>query len=487
MGLWHRVTGWLRPAPPKAKSADRRRLGASYDAAGDGADNRRHWQKTDSLSAKSANSLEVRKTLRERARYEGQNNGYCQGMLLTLANDLVGTGPTLQVATENREADKQIEAAWAEWAEAVGLAEKLHTMAQTKPRCGEVFALLTTDENLPTSVKLDVEPIEADRITDPTWSQSLDPTVGDGIQYDARGKPVAYFVLDEHPGDSLAIGRAFKRIPARSMLHWFRADRPGQLRGVPEITAALPLFAQLRRFTLATLTAAEIAADFAAMLESQANPDAETDDPEPFETLDIERGMMTTLPAGSKLNQLKAEHPTTTYQMFKQELLKEIGRPVNAPFNVVSGDSSNYNYSSARLDHLLYRGAVRVTRAHCRRNVLERIFAAWLEEAVMVPGLLPAGTTPARVPHSWYWPGFATIDPQKESKADTEALANRTTTLAELLAEVGLDWEAVLRQAAKEAELMRELGLQPAPVAKAEPESADVETEDADERKEVAA
>jgi lambda family phage portal protein len=504
MGLWQRITGWLRPAPPKAKIADRRRLGATYDAASDGADNRRHWQQTDSLSAKSANSLEVRKTLRERARYEDQNNGYCKGMVLTLANDLVGTGPTLQVSTGDKEADKQVEAAWKEWADAVGLGEKLHTMAQSKPRCGEVFALLTTDEDLPTSVKLDVEPVEADRITDPTWNQSLDPKVSDGIEYNDRGKPVAYYVLDEHPGDSFALGRTYKKIPTRSMLHWYRKDRPGQLRGVPEITPSLPLFAQLRRFTLATLTAAEIAANFAAMLETSANPDGETEEPEPFETLEIERGMMTTLPAGSKMNQLKAEHPATTYQMFKTELLKEIGRPVNAPFNVVSGDSSDYNYSSARLDHLLYRGAVRVTRESCRRNVLERIFAAWLEEAIMVPGLLPGGTTPANVPHSWYWPGFSTIDRQKEAAADTEALDNNTTTLAELLAEVGLDWEDVLRQKAREKELMDELGLTkvaPAPFApppaagqQAEPEESDddetedeEDTEDAPKREEARA
>ena len=39
------------------------------------------------------------------------------------------------------------------------------------------------------------------------------------------------------------------------------SDRPGQARGIPDITPALPLFAQLRRFTLAVLAAAETAAD----------------------------------------------------------------------------------------------------------------------------------------------------------------------------------------------------------------------------------
>ncbi len=61
------------------------------------------------------------------------------------------------------------------------------------------------------------------------------------------------------------------------MIHYFRADRPGQSRGIPEITPALPLFAQLRRYTLAVLAAAETAADFAAVLYTDAPANGEAD------------------------------------------------------------------------------------------------------------------------------------------------------------------------------------------------------------------
>ena len=55
-------------------------------------------------------------------------------------------------------------------------------------------------------------------------------------------------------------------IPASYMVHVFRQERPGQHRGIPEITPALPLFAQLRRFILAVLSAAEAAADYAGVV-----------------------------------------------------------------------------------------------------------------------------------------------------------------------------------------------------------------------------
>jgi capsid protein len=61
-------------------------------------------------------------------------------------------------------------------------------------------------------------------------------------------------------------------VPARLVLHWFTPDRFGQLRGIPEITPALPLFAQLRRYTLATLTAAEIAAMLAGVMQTNLPP-----------------------------------------------------------------------------------------------------------------------------------------------------------------------------------------------------------------------
>jgi lambda family phage portal protein len=453
------MLNWLRKLIQPTTRTIRRPVRARYDAAQTTDENQRHWAYSDSLSAKSANTLTIRQTLRNRARYEFANNGYCHGLIITLANDLIGTGPRLQVQTDDAHYNRAVELAWSNWTAAVGLVDKLHVMTQAKKRDGEAFAVFVTNETLPNPVQIDLRLVECDQVTTPT---GMLPSINDdGLVFDASGNVVGYHVLRFHPGDTYSGTLAeFDTLPARSVIHWYRADRPGQFRGVPEITPSLPLFGQLRRYTLATLTAAETAANFAAVLESQAPPDGTTEEPTPFETLEIERGMMTTLPAGAKLSQFAAQHPTTLYQEFKRELLKEIGRPLSAPFNVISGDSSPYNYSSARLDHLLYRQAQRVERDHCRRIVLERVFQAWVDEAQMVPGLLPSRPgTSADLPRDWIWPGAEAIDPEKEAKADTERLGNNTTTLAEILAGYGQDWESFLRQRAREQQLITELGL----------------------------
>jgi hypothetical protein len=96
------------------------------------------------------------------------------------------------------------------------------------------------------------------------------------------------------------------------VLHWFRCDRPGQARGVPDILPALPLFAQLRRFTLAVIAAAETAADFAGILYTDAPASGEADAAEPFEPIELEKRALVTMPGGWKMSQLQAEQPART-------------------------------------------------------------------------------------------------------------------------------------------------------------------------------
>lgn len=445
------------------------RVAARYDSAQTTEDNRRHWSWADNLSARTANSPEVRRKLRERSRYEVDNNCYAEGIVDTWVNHIVGTGPRLQVLTDNDDVNSQVESAWLEWSENAwrdingdSLAEKLRTFVRSKVIDGEGIAALVTNQKLATSVKLDIRLIEAEQMTTP-YVQLSNFWV-DGIVFDEAWNPEKYHVLKLHPGDLLGTNfapLAYDEIPASQMMHWFRRRRPGQARGIPDMTQALPLFANLRRFTLATLTAAEVAADFAALIESQTPPDDGVGDVSPFDAVEIERGMMTTLPAGWKMNQLRAEHPTTTYDMFKRELINEIARVLSMPYNIAAANSSSYNYSSGRLDHQTYHAAVRIARRQVERVFLNRILSAWLMEATRIPKLLPGGLSAlaSNLPHAWHWDGLGHIDPVKESKADQLDLANNTRTLADICAEDGRDWQTVLRQRAKEVELAKELGI----------------------------
>lgn len=452
----------VRPPRRSVSAADlRRAVLARYDAAVTNDENRRHWGNADNLSANAANSQTVRRTLRARSRYEVANNSYARGIVLTLANDVVGTGPRLQLLTDDDAANRSIEQSFIQWAEAIRLPEKLRTMRMARAESGEAFAMLTANPAIQSPVKLDLRLIEADQISTP--STGLDTGV-DGIVFDAYGNPLEYHLLPAHPGDGMAVGlssTAFERIPAGAMIHYFRTDRPGQSRGIPEITPALPLFAQLRRYTLAVIAAAETAADFAAVLYTDAPANGEADQVEPMDLVELDKRMATVLPGGWKLGQVTAEQPTTTYGEFKSQILNEIARCLNMPFNIAAGNSSGYNYASGRLDHQTYHKSIRVDQAHMGRMILDPLLRAWIDEAALVGGLLPQAMRhgPARTEHQWFWDGMEHVDPSKEAKAQETRLANHTTTLAYEYARQGRDWEAELRQRAKEVALMNELGL----------------------------
>ena len=459
---------------------------AKFDAAQTTPNNRRHWANADGLSADAAANAEVRRILRNRARYETANGCYLKGIVQTLANDVVGTGPRLQMLTDGADVNQTVEKEFAAWAKAVRLPEKLRTMRMARAQDGEAFAVLFSNDRLGHAVKLDLRLVEADQVATPSAKLGVPGAAlaVDGIEFDPFGNPVAYHILKSHPGGGAVAGAfsamSFDRVPADAMIHWFRMDRPGQSRGLPDILPAIPLFGQLRQYRQAVLDAARTAANIALFMKTNAPAGGEAAEVEPMTEMEFAPNMAVFAPEGWEPSQVKAEQPTTTFSEFCTGIVGEAARCVNMPKNVALCDSSGYNYASGRLDHQTYFKSIRVEQAHLEDVVLDRIFAAWLNEAVRVFGFGRADDWP----HQWFWDGREHVDPAKEASAQTARLASHTTTLATEYARQGKDWETELRQRAKEVALAKELGLttaQTAPAAPAGPADRPDVTEDDDD------
>lgn len=439
------------------------RIHAKYDAAQTTTENSKHWANADNLSPNFANSPQVRLTLRNRGRYEYGSNSYCKGIVSTLGNDLIGTGPRLQLLTDNQDWNRQVERGVAGWGEEIDLAAKLRTMHTGRIVDGEGFLIFTNNPGLMGPVQLDLKAIEPEQITS-FAILTYDPKRVDGIEFDNYGNPITYYRLPYHPGGSLQFFSFADPIPtpAADVLHWFRVERPGQARGIPDLTPSLPLFAQLRRYTLAVLMAAEISAEMSVFLESMLPPGTTSQDlteGTAFELVDIVRGMFTTLPYGYKANAFRPEQPTNTYGEFVDKLLREILNCLEMPFGLGVGDFSGSNYSSGRLDVQRYQRKTKNERASMNR-LLNRIFKRWLEEAMYVPGLLPAGLPPfAQLRWTWHWDGFDYVDPVKEAQAEDIRLANFSTTLDTIYASRGQDVAEELPKIAANRDLMKKLGL----------------------------
>jgi lambda family phage portal protein len=462
MFQWLRNLVFNKSAPQRATGRVMRdQVRARYETAETTNENQPLWQLTDYLSAKAANSFQVRRTLKIRSRYEAANNSYFRGIIDSIVSDLVGTGPRIQFRTERRKLNRQLEHAWNHWSAAVNFPLKIRTMGKGKVQDGEGFALQVTNKKVDDPVKQDWNVIESDQCTTPDPG-FIDYFWVDGVVLDKLGNPSQYHILRHHPGD-LFVPQLNPLVydiwPVRQVLHWFRVDRPGQVRGVPEITPALDLFAQLRRYTKAVIAAAELAADYAAVLSTEAPADGPGSDPTPFTQAQIDRGVMVTLPNQYKLQQFKAEQPCSTYESFVRLILREICRCLQVPLNIALGDSALLNYSSGRLDHLGYHRNQKVQRSECADNVLRKAVNGWYEEARLVRGWLPSGLPEEVPPHRWFWDSAESIDPEKDANAEQTQLDGHTTTLADVYAAKGEDWEEKIRQRGREVKLMEAEGL----------------------------
>ena len=427
-------------------------LRARYDAAQTTEENRRHWAAADGLSPDASLNSEVRQVLRNRCRYEVANNSYAKGIGLTIANDTISTGPMLQLIELDKATKKVVETLFWEWAQEIGLADKLRQMRFARFDSGEAFTIFRTNPGLMHPIKLDLQIVEGEQIADPSFESIVNPNVVDGIYYDDFGNPISYRKLRKHPGSHawLILPTEYDDIPARFVWHYFRSDRPGQCRGIPDITPAIQLFAELRRYCAAVIAAAETAADFAAVLQSDAPPTDEEDVSEEvaaFDTVELAKRMGTVLPGGYKLGQLEAEQPTTTYPDFVDAKLKEIARCLCVPFHIASMDPKSANMSSSYVVGQLYVQE-RIVDRSVFDMLLDKAFASWLSEARLIPNFLPE--LPDLVPHEWFWPGLGHhADPQKVANATTTDLSSGITNIPREHARRGLDWEEQQELAAK--------------------------------------
>lgn len=418
----------------------------------------------DNASADASNKPFERARLREFARKEVLNNPYARGLTLVVSGDTIGRGPTLRVADAVKDANK-IEASFAEWSREINLAEKLRTARVAKMVDGETFGVFYKDKKLKHPSKFNVKFLESEQIGTPRSLSNYDDI--DGIDVDEYGDPTFYYIFKEHPGSSYRTSfDEYVKVPASSVVHWYRTDRPGQHRGVTEFAPSLMLFYMLRRYTAATLDAAETAANFPIVIytDSPAIENIQRNSA-PFQSIALRRGAVTGLPEGWKIGQVKPEQPTTSYGEFKREIIAEIARSFCVPVNVITGDSSKHNYASGRLDYQIYYRAIEIERKSCEINVLQKIFERWYEQTYLKtaaesfnPKSWNVGGEPPRV--SWFWDGFAHVDPDKEAKAQAKRLASGTTTISYEMAKQGIDPERHFEELAKERKLLQKLGVE---------------------------
>ncbi len=174
------------------------------------------------------------------------------------------------------------------------------------------------------------EPIAKTQVieTDQIHTPGIDPmsiTAVDGIDFDNAGNPTFYHMLSNHPGDLVWSGTLKDiLIPADQMMHWYRPNRAGEVRGIPRITPGLPLIAQIRGFTSATLAAARLGAQYAGFVHTNMAPVDGPAQVAAYDHVEADDGTILTLPEGWEFTQNTPVHPGASNKEFRAAVLSTI-------------------------------------------------------------------------------------------------------------------------------------------------------------------
>lgn len=451
-----RAITWIAPQWG-ASRARSRMIARHFEAASVG---RRtdgwHRLNTDANAAASGPSLS---RLRAQGRDLVRNNPWARRGLRRVLSDTIGCGIRPKATGRGRDLIMERWQTWAETTECdaagrlnfYGLQRlALNTIIQS----GEV--LIRRRFRLPVdglSVPLQLQVLEPDFL-----DTSRDGYLGDaggpivqGVEHDALGRRVAYWLFDRHPGSNGPIGTAgaispiSKRVPAEGLLHVFDVDRPGQVRAPSWFASVDVLLHDLGDFQDATIVKQKIAAcmtAFVSDLDGTGSPlaaggtDAVTGQP----TDVMEPGLIVQLQPGRQVTMANPPQ-ASDYQQFTASGLRGVAAGLGTTYSGISADYSQADYSSERAARMDLRGDIEAWQELMLIPQLCQPAWKWFVNAMIMNG-----DDVEDRPAEWTCQPMAIIDPEKEADADIKEIRGGLKSWAEAVRQRGYDPDKVLAE-----------------------------------------
>lgn len=344
------------------------------------------------------------------------------------------------------------------------------------------FPMVMRDDGSPITTRINL--IESERVETPL-KDATNPRVRGGVQLDAWGAPEGFWVVRDHPGDQLSARRMQHEFWARSrngrvnVMQAYAQDRIGQARGLPVLSAALPIIDQVGQYVDSTIFQAELQTRLSLWITTEGDPERMAQLLQARDSAAREAAYSGLLEAGvqpdsinllAEGDDVKSVSPSTPgayWDALIVRLLRLCGAAAGgAPFELFSNDVGAANYSAIRAALMAFRktiaqqheALVPVFRVHRELALWE----AWLDGKLLpgAPWLRMDQDRAGWLAAKWHLPAHGWIDPTKEVAAYTDAVEagfmSRGDVIAQMTGETYLD---VARRRADEARIDRELGL----------------------------
>jgi lambda family phage portal protein len=423
--------------------------------------------------------------LRDRARDLERNNEYVARALDLMEIGVVGDrGFNLQVKGVNLDnrldipANDLIERRWKEWGKyattdgCMSFRDVCAMAIRVLKRDGEFFAQIVRNSAYSDGIAL--HPIEADRIdVDKNELMPSGRRIRMGVELDEFERPIAYWVLNYHPGDyDFMQNRPEKkhtRIPAENMIHVFKKKRPGQTRGETAFAPAIFALKMLDGYRDAEITAARAAAaKFGVLVSPGGDGIADSYDGD-IPQLDYEAGTIQSLPQGYDLKMIDPTHPTSAFSDFNKAVLRGIASGIGLSYEALSNDLEGTSYSSIRQGALLERDQFKNDQQFMIDHFVDKVFKIWLRWSMETGSLTLNGLSIGIDKYNkfseavqWRGRGFQWVDPLKEINAAVVGLQNGILSMQDVANHYGRDVEETFAQIERDKETAAQFGIQTA-------------------------
>lgn len=396
--------------------------------------------------------------LRDRHRDLCRNNPWARRAVQAIVNNTIGAGIRAQYKSPRRQAR------WSAWFEttacdATGRLDGYGLQSlimRTIVEAGECLIRRRPrriEDGLPVPLQLHV--LEPDYL-DHTKTEAL-PTGGwitQGIEHDALGRRVAYWLYPEHPGDPInGIGHIGEstRYPASEFLHIYRQDRPGQVRGVPWGTGAMLRLRMLDDYQDAQLERQRLAACFVAFVR-ETDPQVESVDE--YELLSkLEPGAVELLPPGKDVAFASPPQPNND-QEFTASVLRAVAADYGISYELLTNDLSRVNFSSGRMGFQETARNIDAWRWNMLAPQCLHPIAAWFIEAETIAGFGGKPEVPL-----WTAPARTLVDPAREIPALRDQVRAGFMSLPEAIRKMGYDPDLLVAEQAAFLKKLDELGI----------------------------
>lgn len=465
-----RLVGVIAPAAMRRRIENRAQAKFAYEAIDQA---RQHIQQ---LSVTGGADVELTEsalaTLRNQARYLGQNNPLVAGILDTEADGVVGDSINVQARSSDEGWNQAREQLWSETmvdvpCESTGrfdFAQSVRLAFMSYRRDGDFFIIFRDDS---------VELVEGHQCGTP-WGRQLGVafTVTNGVaRSNQTGEVLGYYIGRPNVWGYIEPS-GYQQIDAARVAHVFNPRRISYSRGEPVLTSAVTTIDLLGKFENATLWAAHIAAmmgvfrvkkDPSSIRQpyTQGNyPSGETADGRKVES--IQPGQIADLEPGEDIKTVIPNQPSPVYRDFVNLCMMKIGRPLCFPLMLVTLDFAGATFMNARVAYQQAHEHWRMEQRMLKR--LARRWYLWRTQRDIDAGLL--GTPPADwQKHEIIFRGWEYVNPQQESSADEIDLRNATVTRGQILCRRGIDFREFMRQGIRERQIeeqeLADAGLKP--------------------------